>query len=613
MRAFGRYLDGHEGPIPLESKPGLGDRSSSTDPRNPARRLAMVRGLLRHLHVLDGATDVPAPGLLGSTGHRSPPHVYSDAEIADLLDAAGGLDPAGGLRPICYATLFGLLACTGLRISEALALSCADVDLDGGVITVRAGKRGLTRLVPLHASAVTALNAYACERAPHGHPGEAAFFRTDWSERIGYNTAHHAFSVVRRRLGWTAIGRTRVPRVHDLRHRMVVRRIQAWHAEGADVDAKIAVLATYLGHVEVRDVYWYLSAVPELMDIVGKRFEAFSQRPTSRRAVRAPQIAFDQLVQDFFLRRLINQRGASPRTVESYRDAFELLFGYIEQHLGKQPSALTLADLDAPVIVDFLEHLETMRHNTPALATLASLPSTPSCDTPPCATRRPCRSPHASSPFRPSASIGPCWATSLKSRSPPSSPRPTGPPGPANATPCCSPSPTTPAPASQLTDLKVRDVLVDRQAAVHLHGKGRKNESSRFGPTRPPNSAPGSPGPRRTRSPRVPQPQRHRSHDQEYATGSTGPSQRRTCTSLEGQHVSPHTIRHSTAVHLLQAGVDLAVIALWLGHSSPAVTHQYLEADLATKEAVLRRLTDPSPTPPRFQPGDQLLTFLQSL
>lgn len=281
LRAFARYLNGHEGPIPLESTLDWASSTSSTDPRNPARRLAMVRGLLRHLHALDGATDVPAAGLLGSTGHRTPPHVYSDAEIADLLAAAGRLDPAGGLRPICYVTLFGLLACTGLRISEALALSCADVDLDGGVITVRAGKRGLTRLVPLHASTVTALEAYASERERrHGRPGaEEVFFRTDYSERISYNTAHHAFSVLRRRLGWTAVGRTRVPRMHDLRHRMVVRRIQAWHAEGVDVDAKIAALATYLGHVEVRDVYWYLSAVPELMNIVAKRFETFGERP----------------------------------------------------------------------------------------------------------------------------------------------------------------------------------------------------------------------------------------------------------------------------------------------------------------------------------------------
>jgi integrase len=148
LRAFARYLDGHEGPIPLETTLDWASSTASSDPCNPARRLATVRGFLRHLSALDGATEVPAPGMLGPTGHRRPPHVYSDAEIADLIAAAGQLHPAGGLRPRCYATLFGLLACTGLRISEALALSCADVDLDDGVITVRAGKRGLTRLVP---------------------------------------------------------------------------------------------------------------------------------------------------------------------------------------------------------------------------------------------------------------------------------------------------------------------------------------------------------------------------------------------------------------------------------------------------------------------------------
>jgi integrase len=169
----------------------------------------------------------------------------------------------------------------GLRISEALALSCADVDLAGGILTVRAGKRGRTRLVPLHPSALAPLADYAAERERrYGPPGDdAAFFRTDRSDHISYNAANHTFTVLRRQLGWTAAGRTRTPRVHDLRHRMVVRRIQAWHAHGVDVDRKIAVLATYLGHVEVRDVYWYLSAVPELMSIIADRFEAFAQRP----------------------------------------------------------------------------------------------------------------------------------------------------------------------------------------------------------------------------------------------------------------------------------------------------------------------------------------------
>lgn len=280
LRAFARHLDqfGHQGPIPLGASLDWATATVSADPRNPARRLATVRGFLRYLSARDGATEVPPPGLLGPAGHRTPPHVYSDREISDLLQAAAGLAPAGGLRPHCYATLFGLIACTGLRISEALALACGDVDLAGGVLTVRAGKRGRTRLVPLHPSALTPLRAYATDRSHRfGLPGDdAAFFRTDRSDRISYNAANHAFRLLRRRLAWTAAGRTRAPRVHDLRHRMVVRRLQAWHAGNVDVDAKIPALATYLGHVEVRDVYWYLSAVPELMSIVAGRFEHFA-------------------------------------------------------------------------------------------------------------------------------------------------------------------------------------------------------------------------------------------------------------------------------------------------------------------------------------------------
>lgn len=281
LRAFARHLEqgGHEGPIPLESSLNWATSTASIDPCNPARRLTTVRGFLRHLAAIDGATEVPDPGLLGSTGHRKPPHIYSEAEISDLLAAAAGLAPTGGLRPHCYVALFGLIACTGLRISEALALKCGDVDLDEAVLTIRAGKRGRTRLVPLHPSAVPPLADYAAEREHrYGLPGkDAAFFRTDRSDQIRDSAAHHAFSVLRGQLGWTTTGRTRAPRIHDLRHRMVVRRIQTWHAEGVNVDANIAVLATYLGHVEVRDLYWYLSAVPELMSIVAARFEAFAE------------------------------------------------------------------------------------------------------------------------------------------------------------------------------------------------------------------------------------------------------------------------------------------------------------------------------------------------
>lgn len=279
LRAFGRYLDdhGHHGPVSLDVSLAWAAQTTSTDPHNPARRLAGVRGFLRYLAADDGATEVPAPGQLGPVSPRKPPHIYSEEEIVDLIAAAGRLAPVGGLRPHTYATLFGLLACTGLRIGEALGLTCAQVDLRAGVLTVH-GKRCRIRLVPLHPSAIAPMQEYAefRDRRLGCADKTAAFFRTDASDQISYNTAQHAFSQARRELGWTADGRTRQPRIHDLRHSMIVRRIQTWHADGVNVDTQLPILATYVGHAELRGLYWYLSATPELMSIIGARFDTFA-------------------------------------------------------------------------------------------------------------------------------------------------------------------------------------------------------------------------------------------------------------------------------------------------------------------------------------------------
>ena len=282
---FALFLDrsGHRGPVPASVSVTWAADTNSSDPRNPARRLAVIRGFLRHLAALDGATEIPPPGLLGPTCHRTPPHVYSDEEIATLLQAAARLSPAGGLRPQCYVTLFGLLACTGLRISEALALSRDDVDLSEGVLTVRAGKGGKSRLVPVHPSALGPLRAYAARRDSYGTAsGSSAFFRTDRCEHLSYAAVSGTFERLRRRLGWGDDGRTRQPRIHDLRHRMAVKRLVLWHAEGTDVDAKIPALATYLGHVLVADLYWYFSATPELMAVVAQRFRALDSQGGGR-------------------------------------------------------------------------------------------------------------------------------------------------------------------------------------------------------------------------------------------------------------------------------------------------------------------------------------------
>jgi integrase/recombinase XerD len=333
--------------------------------------------------------------------------------------------------------------------------------------------------------------------------------------------------------------------------------------------------------------------------------------------MRAPQIGFDQLVQDFFLRRLIQQRGASARTVESYRDAFELLFGYLEQHVGKRTSTLTVADLDAPLILDFLEHLETVRGNSARTrnARLAAIHSFMRY----VAVRDPASLPVTTRVLAIPAKrfdrpvLG--YLTREQIAAILAAPDRATWSGRRDAV-LLAVAYNTGARVSELTALQVRDVLLESQSALQLHGKGRKQRvlplwastaaelRTWLGQTQ---QAPGSPVFPNRKGTAI-----TRSGVRDRLDRAVAIAQR-SCPTLRGQRVSPHTIRHSTAVHLLESGTDLAVIALWLGHSSPAVTHQYLEADLATKEATLNRLSDLNPRPARFQPRDRLLAFLENL
>jgi integrase/recombinase XerD len=333
--------------------------------------------------------------------------------------------------------------------------------------------------------------------------------------------------------------------------------------------------------------------------------------------MRAAQIRFDQLVQDFFLRRLIDQRGASARTVESYRDAFELLFGYLEARLGKPPSELTIADLDAPVILDFLEHLETVRGNSARTrnARLAAIHSFMRY----VAVRDPASLPVTARVLAIPAKrfdrpvLG--YLTREQIGAILAAPDRTTWGGQRDAV-LLAVAYNTGARVSELTALQVRDVLLENHNALQLHGKGRKTRIIPLWAStatelrtwmRQTQRAPGSPlFPNRNGTAMT------RSGVRDRLNRAMAIAQR-SCPSLRGQRVSPHTIRHSTAVHLLQSGTDLAVIALWLGHSSPAVTHQYLEADLASKEATLSRLNEPHLHPARFRPRDRLLAFLEHL
>lgn len=237
---------------------------------------AGVRGFAKYVAAFEEGTEIPPSGLLRRRYVRKSPHIYSDAEVADLLRVLSRVTPEGGLRPHMYVTLFSLLAATGLRLREALRLRLRDVDLRAGVLTIRQTKFRKDRLVPLDPTALPPLRRYLAlrARAPISIRSDA-FFVTDLCPCVDGHMVEVLFQRMRKDLGWTAAGRVRLPRIHDLRHTFVVRRLLRWYEAGIDAEAMVPHLSTYLGHVQVHDTYWYVTGIPELMRAAARRAETF--------------------------------------------------------------------------------------------------------------------------------------------------------------------------------------------------------------------------------------------------------------------------------------------------------------------------------------------------
>jgi integrase len=256
LRSFARYAEqvGHRGPITAELATRWALRSRSGEPAQAVRRLAFIRVFARHQALIDPATEIPPVDLLGRAPRRKQPHIYSDAEIRSLLQQASRMRPRGGLCPKTYVAFFALLLSTGLRLSEACRLTCGDVDLDRGLLTIRGTKFRKSRYVPLHPSTTQALVQYAAARdvVVASNPS-SFFFRTQRAPMLKPSAVHKAFGCIRRHLGWTAQGRARRPRIHDTRHTFAVRRLLRWHEAGVDVGQKMLALSTYLGHAKVTE------------------------------------------------------------------------------------------------------------------------------------------------------------------------------------------------------------------------------------------------------------------------------------------------------------------------------------------------------------------------
>jgi integrase/recombinase XerD len=335
------------------------------------------------------------------------------------------------------------------------------------------------------------------------------------------------------------------------------------------------------------------------------------------RTALSPESRFAKLVEEFFLERLIRQRNSSPQTVAAYRDCFRLLFEFVRDHRNKPPDRLVLADLDAPLVLAFLDHLEKDRKNSirsrnARLAALRSFLRFAALKEPDSLALihrtlaipiKRCSRPLVGFLSReevqaiidaPDASTWAgqrdqvLWATMYN----------------------------TGARVSEAIGITVADVVLEASPSVHLHGKGRKDRTVPIWPATAAqirrwmariDASPSKPlfpavkGGSLTRSGITDRLQRA------MKTAATK------CASLAGRKVSPHTVRHATAMHLLQAGVDITLIALWLGHESPATTHIYVEADLKMKEAALKVVMPPALKQVRYRPPAGLLGFLQGL
>ena len=247
----------------------------SASPGTRATRFRVARQFAEWLHGQDPRHEAPPRGLVPGRVQRVHPYIYSDAEIIAIIEHALTLPSVYGMRGLTCSTLFGLIAVTGLRISEALSLDPADLDVESGVLHVRQGKLGKERLLPLDPSVVERLESYSRERNRLLERRPEAFFVTCEGRRLGDCGARYNFAHVCQQIGLRKpqlyLRHGRGPRIHDLRHTFAVRTMLNWYRSGKDVGREIIKLTTWLGHANPANTYWYLEAVPELLELASAR------------------------------------------------------------------------------------------------------------------------------------------------------------------------------------------------------------------------------------------------------------------------------------------------------------------------------------------------------
>jgi len=250
-------------------------QTPSGSAQQSGRRVGWIRQLTRFLSAHDPRTEIPSTVLAQRVGsRRATPYIFSDSDVIMLMRACEGYR---GLMAKTSSTLIALLVVTGMRIGEAIALNRNDIDTDQRTLTIRSGKLGKARRLPLSLSTCEALIRYANERdRVHRHSDCPAFLLSLKGKRLIYKNVHFQFHRLVNQVG---LGDCKPrPRLHDTRHAFAVATLTRWYADDLDIEPRLPMLSTYLGHLSPSSTYWYLTATPELLQLARLRAERRSGR-----------------------------------------------------------------------------------------------------------------------------------------------------------------------------------------------------------------------------------------------------------------------------------------------------------------------------------------------
>lgn len=280
LRHFAQFAEQcwREDRLSIELAVAWARTSKRQTPITWARRIELLRGFAKYWIKFDPSTEIPPCDLFGPAHRRLTPHIYTKEEICTLMEAATQLTPHNGMRPVTCRTVFGLLASIGLRISEVVNLTCHDIDLEAGLLSIRKAKFHKSRIIPLHPSATSELRSYAqsrnkittiCDNEP--------FFLFDGGIPINQRQILYALHDLCRQLGWHSRGDYPNHRLQDFRHTFIVHSILQFYKSGVKVDDAVLALSNYVGHAEIKHTYWYFTGIPELMAVAAERFHRYAQ------------------------------------------------------------------------------------------------------------------------------------------------------------------------------------------------------------------------------------------------------------------------------------------------------------------------------------------------